>query len=68
MTVVGGVGKDEGCGDGDAGGEEAVEDGKGVSSVGGGKRLCGSAEGEDVGGLPPLRWWKCGGGGEETET
>lgn len=35
MTAVVGVGKDEGGGDRDTGGEEAVEDGKGVRSLGG---------------------------------
>lgn len=68
MAAVIGVGKDEGGGNRDAGGEEAVEDSEGVRSPGGGKRLCGGAEGEDVGGRPPLRKWRCSSsGGEKRE-
>lgn len=48
MARVGGVGKDEGGGDGYAQGQVAMDDGEGVGFLGVGKRMCGGAERKDI--------------------
>lgn len=53
MRMVGGVRKYEGCGNGDAEWQVAMDDGEGVGLLGGGKGLRGGTEGEDIGGWPP---------------
>lgn len=49
MSMMCGIREKEGGGDGDAGGQVTMDDAEGVGLLGGGKRLRGGAERENIG-------------------